>query len=98
MNIARWGLFGVLIGCSYTSEKFEEDFAEEYCEFVQSCSPPFHDDIEDCKLDLAGDRPDAECEYDKDIARECTDALTGLQCTGAASNYPDACDQVYTCS
>lgn len=97
MNIARLGLLTALIGCAYTVDKYEEDYAEDYCAFVMSCDPPFEDSLDECKRSVADDRPSEDCEYDKDAGKACTDALTGLQCTGAASNYPDICDQVYTC-
>lgn len=97
MNIARLGLVALLVACSYTSDKFEEDYAEDYCAFVMSCDPPFYASLDACTRDAEEDRPSGECEYDKHAAAACRDALTGLQCTAAASNYPDVCDQVYVC-
>jgi excinuclease UvrABC nuclease subunit len=97
MTIARLGLCLLLVGCSYSREKFEEDYPEDYCALVMSCDPPFENDLDECIRNVADDTPAAECEYDHEAAAACRDALTGLQCVGSASNYPTVCDQVYTC-
>lgn len=99
MNLRLLALVGVLAGCAYDAEKFEEDYADAWCAYQLTCDPPFEPTDADCREELAEDEQGGEgCTFDKDAAKACINQLEGLQCQGAASNYPDVCEDVYQCS
>ena len=94
-------LLVLLTACSLSDEKFQEDYPDQVCTYYQSCDPPYFPDQANCVDEQQQDLPEVDtCTFDKDTAKACLDALSGLQCDGAARNFPTSCaiDAVYDCS
>lgn len=81
------------LACGPSQDEFFESLAEEICEKTAECLEDFedytgYDDVDECSdawEDMSEGYPDAwtdeeVCEYDRDKARDCLDAIDDVEC------------------
>lgn len=78
--------------CALHAEVFEERYLEAFCEYQETCDPPLFTSEDRCYTSEAMDREElVDCAFDPEAGRACLRALSGLECRGAAVNFPAEC-------
>ena len=96
--------FTLIVGCGMKEEKFEEKYAEAYCEWLDGCAilSEKHGTMDVCvkAQNIFADEsltPD-DCEYDKKQAKECIKAIEDNEDCEIEGSIPDVCLEVSSCS
>jgi hypothetical protein len=91
-------------GCGMTEEKFEEKYADAYCEWMDGCAKVSeqHGTIEDClkfQKIFADDTltPDG-CTFNPEEAKECLQEIQDNDDCVTEDSIPDECLEVSTCT
>ena len=97
-----------LIGCGNRIDEstFLDQYATQYCDNIFSCVSEedlstieeFYGSQEECAADMKADIEnnigETELTYDSKAAKDCIDALSGIECEADPSEY-DICTLVY---
>jgi hypothetical protein len=96
----------LIAACGPSRADFVDEYIEALCEWAMDCQEEegriVYEDQEECE-EFGGtiiDESDFDdCDYDKDAAKECIDAVRNLDCEPSDDFFEDmeVCDKVWTC-
>jgi len=92
-----------LTGCGLDEEKFEEQYAEAYCEWLDGCSKisERHGTMEDClqfqKIYADENLSPDGCPFDKNEAKACLEEIQENEDCVIEDSIPNECLDVSSC-
>ena len=100
------GLFWSLafLGCGMNEDKFEEKYAEAYCEWLDGCAKlsDRYGELETCvkaeKIFADETLTPDECKFNKNSAKACLKAIKDNDSCVVEGSVPDECLEVADCS
>ncbi len=93
-----------LIACGMTEEKFEEQYAEAYCDWLEGCSKisEKHGTYDDCltfqKIYADETLAPDQCEFDPKQAKSCLEEIKENDECVIEESIPDECLTVSSCT
>ena len=83
-------------GCGYTAEEFQADYAEAHCAVYDQCAllgvSEIYTSLEDCVAQVEASVAVETCEFDRETAQECVDALNTMSCDDLYDDaWPGSC-------
>ena len=93
-----------LTGCGLSEEKFEDKYAEAYCEWLEGCAK-LSDKYGAMEVCLKAEKivadenltPD-ECKYDDAMAKECINEIKENDDCDMEDSIPDECLEISDCT
>ena len=70
-NIILLGAIAAMTACGYSEDKFNDDFATEFCRVTELCGG-------ECAEAGEGGEDAGECDFDSDAAKSCVDGLAAV--------------------
>ena len=100
---ALWIFGTLLVGCGLNEEKFEEKYADAYCEWLEGCAKlnDKYGTMESCitaeKINADETLTPDECKFDGDNAKECLQEIKNNDDCDMDDSIPDECLLIADC-
>ena len=102
--VRYFGMFLMLSACGLNEEKFEDQYAEAICGWLDGCAKlnGLHGTMDDCitaeKIFADETLTPDSCEFDKEKAQDCLNEIAENEDCIIEESVPDECLEASTCN